>query len=200
MVGTLHRRWTGSRWRSRLFTRAAQAARSLALVVLTTLVLAGAAQAYERPAKLNEVAASYSLGVGEIRCPSQREWDADFASSFGYAYTNMLDDYSVLSPLVCAGALGVASNDVPDWQQALGVLVLVHESFHLRRWRWRRNEGKVECQAMVYFKEAAVRLGASGEHAHSLYAYAIALHMYKVSLFPQYRDRACKLTLWAAPE
>jgi len=111
----------------------------------------------------------------------------------------MLDDYSVLSPLVCAGALGVASNDVPDWQQALGVLVLVHEAFHLRRWRWRRNEGKVECQAMVYFKEAAVRLGASSERAHSLYVYAMALHMHKISLFPQYRDRACKLPLWAPP-
>ena len=181
-------------------TRAAKAARPLVLIVLATLVLVGAAQAYERPANLNEIAAFYSLGVGEIRCPSQREWDADFASSFGYAYTHMLDDYSVLSPLVCAGVLGVGNTDVPDWQQALGVLVLVHESFHLRRWRWRRNEGKVECQAMVYFKEAAVRLGASAEHAHSLYVDAMALHMHKVSLFPQYRDRACKLTLWAPPE
>ncbi len=199
-MGTLHQRCTRSRRRSSVCTRAAKAARSLALIVLATLVLAGAAQAYERPAKLNEVAAFYSLGVGEIRCPSQREWDADFASSFGYAYTNLLDDYSVLSPLVCAGALGVASNDVPDWQQALGVLVLVHESFHLRRWRWRRNEGKVECQAMVYFKEAVMRLGASAEHAHSLYVYAMALHMHKISLFPQYRDRACKLPLSAPPQ
>ena len=85
----------------------------------------------------------------------------------------------------CEGALAVGSTEVPEWKQALGVLVLLHESFHLRRWRWRRDEGKVECQAMVYFKEAAVQLGATPDEAHDLYAYAIALHAYKVSLFPR---------------
>jgi hypothetical protein len=172
---------------------------AMILAVGAALVVATAARAYERPAKLNEVAAVYSLGVGEIRCPSQEEWDADFGSSFGYAYTNMRDDYAVLSPLVCAGALGVGSDETEDWQEALGVLVLVHEAFHLRHWRWRRNEGKVECQAMVYFKEAAQGLGARPDQAHSLYAYAVALHAYKVSLFPQYRDRKCRLPAWAPP-
>jgi hypothetical protein len=53
---------------------------------------------------------------------------------------------------------------------------------------------------MVYFKEAAQRLGARPDQAHSLYAYALALHAYKVSLFPQYRDRRCRLAAWAPPE
>jgi hypothetical protein len=163
-------------------------------------VVSSAAHGYDRPAKLNEVAAVYSLGVGEIRCPSPDEWNADFASSFGYAYTNMREDHAVLSPLVCAGARGVGSNETDDWQEALGVLVLVHEAFHLRRWRWRRKEGKVECQAMVYFKEAAQRLGARPDQAHSLYAYALALHAYKVRLFRHYRDRTCRLPAWAPPE
>jgi hypothetical protein len=175
------------------------AARLLAFVVVVALTVPGGAGAYDRPVTLNEVALVYSLGVGEIRCPTPEEWEADFASSFGYAYTHMRDDYAVLSPQVCAGALGVETARMPDWQEALGVLVLVHESFHLRHWRWRRNEGKVECQAMVYFKEAAVRLGASAEHAHNLYAYAIALHQYKVNLFPEYRDRACRLPRWVPP-
>lgn len=174
------------------------AARLFAVLVALVLIAAEGAHAYDRPAKLNEVAGVYSLGVGEVRCPSDDEWAADFASSFGYAYTNMRDDYAVLSPLVCAGALGV-STDVPDWQEALGVLVLVHEAFHLRHWRWRRHEGKVECQAMTYFREAAERLGASPTHAYDLYAYALALHAYKVALFPQYRDRTCRLTLWQPP-
>jgi hypothetical protein len=176
------------------------AARSLAFVTAAALALAGGASAYERPAKVNEVAAVYSLGVGEVRCPSAEEWDADFASSFGYAYTNMRDNFAVLSPIVCAGALGVGTAETPDWQEALGILVLVHESFHLRHWRWRRNEGKVECQAMTYFRDAAERLGASAAHAHSLYAFALALHAYKVSVFPQYRDRACRLPVWTPPE
>lgn len=166
---------------------------------LAALCLPVAASGYEKPATLNEVARVYSLGVGEVRCPSPEEWKADWASSFGYAYTNVRDEYAVLSPQVCAGALGVGSEAVPDWQEALGVLVLVHESFHLRRWRWRRNEGKVECQALVYFREAAVRLGATVEHGASLYAYATALHAYKVRLFPQYRDPGCRVALWAPP-
>jgi hypothetical protein len=173
--------------------------RVVAALVITALVCAARATAYERPSRLNEVAAAYSLGAGEVRCPSAAEWESDFGASFGYAYTNLARDYAVLSPLVCAGARGVGSPTVPASQQALGVLVLVHESFHLRHWRWRRNEGKVECQAMVYFREAAAALGASEAEAYDLYAYAIALHVYKVSLFPEYRDRSCRFALWAPP-
>jgi hypothetical protein len=164
------------------------------------LTLPAATSAYDKPARLNAVAMVYSLGVGEVRCPSAEEWNADFASSFGYAYTHMSDEYAVLSPLVCAGALAVGNPEVSDWHEALGVLVLVHESFHLRRWRWRRSEGKVECQAMVYFKDAAVRLGATPAHAYELYAYAIALHEYKVGVFPQYRDHTCRAAAWLPPE
>jgi hypothetical protein len=49
---------------------------------------------------------------------------------------------------------------VPAWQQALGVLVLTHEAFHLRHWRFRRNEGKVECQALVCFRDPAAFIRA----------------------------------------
>jgi hypothetical protein len=172
----------------------------LAVAAFAALATVASVQAYERPPLLNEVAMVYSLSVGEVRCASEAEWNADFASSFASAYTNLRDDYSVLSPLICEGALAVGTTTVPDWQQALGVLVLVHESFHLRHWRWRRNEGKVECQAMVYFKEAAVRLGATGDRAHELYAYAVALRAYKVGLFPQYRDKSCRAPAWRPPE
>jgi hypothetical protein len=102
--------------------------------------------------------------------------------------------------MVCAGAVGVGTAEAPEWQQALGVLVLVHESFHLRHWRWRRDEGKVECQALIYFRDAATRLGATAAQAYGLYAYAIALHRYKASIFPQYRVRGCPYTQWIPPE
>ena len=69
----------------------------------------------------------------------------------------------------------------------------------LRHWRSRRNEGKVECQALVFFKEAAQRLGATAPQADDLYAYALALHEYKVRLFPQYRDPKCVVPPWAPP-
>jgi hypothetical protein len=158
-----------------------------------------ARRAHDTPTKLTAVARVYSLGVGEVRCASSLEWNADFASSFGWAYTNLRDEYVVLGPLVCEGALNVGSPEVPAWQQALGSLVVVHEAFHLRRWRYRRNEGKVECQALVYFTDAARRLGATAAQADELYPYALALDAYQVRLFPRYRDRSCVIPPWVPP-
>ena len=169
------------------------------LSLVVAFVLIPSASAYEVPGRLNEVARVYSLGVGEIRCPSREEWEADWASSFGWAYTDVRRDYTVLGPVVCTGALGVGSADVPAWQQALGALVLTHEAFHLRHWRYRRNEGKVECQALANFRDAARRLGATAAHAEDLYAYALAWHGYKVRLFPQYRDPKCVILPWTPP-
>jgi hypothetical protein len=167
--------------------------------VLVVLVLAPSVGADELPARLETVAHVYSLGVGEVRCASEVEWDADFASAVGWAYTNVRDEYTVLGPRVCAGALGVGTAEVPLWQQALGALVLTHEAFHLRRWRFRRNEGKVECQAIVYFKDAAQRLGATAAQAENLYPYALALHAHQLRLFPRYRDPGCVVPPWAPP-
>jgi len=169
------------------------------LTLVVALVLVPSATAYDVPSELNEVAHVYSLGVGDVRCPSRAEWDEDWASSFGWAYTNVRADYTVLGPAVCAGALGVGSANVPAWQQALGVLVLTHEAFHLRHWRFRRNEGKVECQALANFRDAAQRLGATAAQAEELYPYTLALHGYKVRLFPQYRDPKCVIPPWDPP-
>jgi hypothetical protein len=115
------------------------------------------------------------------------------------AYTNLGDDHSMLGPLACEGALNVAGPDVPIWQQALGVLVLTHEAFHLRHWRFRRDEGKVECQAIVHFKDAAERLGATAAQAEDLYPYALAWHARLMRLFPRYRDPKCVIPPWNPP-
>jgi hypothetical protein len=172
---------------------------AVAAGLLTAALLVPTAPASDATARLTEVARVYSLGIGEVRCASSADWNADFASSFSSAYTNLRDDYTILSPRVCEGALGVGGTAVPAWQQALGALVLTHEAYHLRHWRHRRDEGKVECQALVYFREAAQRLGATPAQAEDLYAYALALHTYKVRLFPQYRDPGCVVPPWKPP-
>jgi hypothetical protein len=165
-------------------------------VLLLALVLAHAANAYETPTRLNEVVHVYSLGAGEVRCASPAEWTTDSYARSYWAYTNVRKDYTVLSPLVCEGAQNVANTEVPAWQRAVGTLVLVHEAFHLRHWRFRRHEGKVECQAMVYFTEAAQRLGASEQEANNLYPYALAWHGRRDLLRPWDRDRTCVLPPW----
>lgn len=169
------------------------------LSLVLVLALTPSAAAYQVASTLNEAARVYSMGAGEVRCPSREEWDQDWASSFGWAYTDVRKGYTQLGPVVCAGALGVGRADVPAWQQALGVLVLTHEAFHLRHWRFRKNEGKVECQALANFRDAARRLGATAAQAEDLYPYALALHDYKVELFPQYRDSKCVIPPWAPP-
>ena len=169
------------------------------LSLVVALVLVPSATAYEVPSKLNEVTHVYSLGLGEVRCPSREEWADDWASSFGWAYTNIREDYTVLGPVLCTGALGVGSADVPAWQQALGALVLTHEAFHVRHWRFRKHECKAECQALANFRDATRRLGATAAQVEDLYPYALALHDYKVRLFPQYKDPKCVIPPWAPP-
>jgi hypothetical protein len=102
-------------------------------------------------------------------------------------------------PLLCAGATAVSDRGLPPWQRATGTLVLVHEAYHLRRWKWRRNEAKVECQAIRHFVDGAERLGASPELANDLLPYALAAHARMVTLFPEYRDPRCKLPVWTLP-
>jgi hypothetical protein len=83
--------------------------RAVVVVVLAVAVLlvAPAAAAYDTPTRLNEVAHVYSLGVGEVRCPSEAEWGADpYSTSFGWGYTNvrrdtiMLYDYWIIAARV----------------------------------------------------------------------------------------------------
>jgi hypothetical protein len=161
---------------------------------------ASAAPASDRPVLLNDVARVYSLGVGEVRCPSQAEWDADpHRVSFSWGYTNLRGDYTVLPPMICKGAISLGTNSVPAWQQAAGVWMLVHEAFHLRHWRFRRNEAKVGCQTIVYFTDAATSLGASEAQAWELYPYALALYELEIDLYPWHRDPKCIVPSWIAP-
>lgn len=159
-----------------------------------------AAERYGEPsAALTRIAHVYSLGVGTVHCATPRNWNIDFASAMGWAYTNLRDEHAVLGPTACEGALNVGSTTVPLWQQALGTLALTHEAFHLRHWRFQRNEGKVSCQALVHFRGAAQQLGATAEHAEQLYPYALALHAHQTQLFSHYRDPSCVIPPWAPP-
>ena len=175
------------------------------LLVLGGLLAAGPASAYDRPPSLESVASYFALRPAEVRCPSMEEWTSDPIwgtqpnPQRAWGYTDMLNDHIVLHPALCAGALAVPDATVPAWQRAAGVLVLVHESYHLRRWKWRRNEAKVECQAIRHFRTGAELLGASPELANDLLPYALAAHERMVRLFPNYLDPRCTLPLWALP-
>jgi hypothetical protein len=170
--------------------------------IVAALSLSPSAFAYDRPAELNRVASVFAMREAEVRCPSNAEWEADPIWGGGpraWGYTNMLRDYIELHPALCAGALGVADEALPSWQRAVGVLVLVHEAYHLRYWRWRFDEAKVECQAIRHFRVGAQLLGATRELANELLPYALSAHARMGRLFPEYRDPSCQLPLWTPP-
>jgi hypothetical protein len=175
------------------------------LVCGVALLAAQPASAYERPPLLERVASTFAQGPAEVRCPSTEEWIGDPIWGTGpnpsraWGYTDMLNEHIVLHPALCAGALAISNPQVPSWERAAGALVLVHEAYHLRHWRWRRDEAKVECQAIRHFVVGAQLLGASPVLANDLLPFALAAHARMVTLFPVYRDRTCKLPLWKLP-
>jgi hypothetical protein len=179
---------------------------ALASVVLATVLsTATPASAYDRPPLLERVASYFAQRPAQLRCPSMEEWTSDPiwgsapSSQRAWGYTDMRNDYIVLHPTLCAGALAVSDPALQAWQRATGVLVLVHEAYHLRRWTGRRSEPRVECAAIAHFTSAAEQLGASPQLANDLLPYALAAHARMVRLFPNYRDRKCRLPLWAPP-
>ena len=160
---------------------------------------------YDRPALIEQVASFFALRPADVRCPTMAEWVSDPIWGNGpdpqraWGYTDMLHDFSVIHPLLCAGANAVTDTAVPAWQRATGVLVLVHESYHLRHWSGRYSEAKVECQAVRRFRQGAELLGATPELANDLLPYGLAAHDRMVRLYPNYRDRTCNLPLWTLP-
>jgi hypothetical protein len=180
-------------------------AAALALVLATVLLTAPRASAYERPVLLERVAATFALRSAEVRCSTTEEWVDDPIWGTGpgvtraWGYTDMIHEHIVMHPALCAGALAVSDPGLPLWQRAVGTLVLVHEAYHLRHWRWRLSEAKVECQAIRRFTVGAKLLGASPELANELLPFALAAHQRMVTLFPGYRDGGCKLPLWRLP-
>jgi hypothetical protein len=68
-----------------------------------------AARAYDRPADLERVASSFALRAAEVRCPSTDEWIRDPIWGTGpnpsraWGYTDMVGEYIVLHPALCAG-------------------------------------------------------------------------------------------------
>jgi hypothetical protein len=175
---------------------------ALAVALVCVLASAPAAAAYERPPELERVASIFAMRSAEVRCPSSAEWTSDPIWGGGpraWGYTNMPYEYVELHPALCAGALAVADATRPPWQRATGVLVLVHEAYHLRQWRWRFNEAKVECQAIRHFTVGARLLGASPPQANDLLPYALAVHARMGRLFPEYLEPGCTLPTWKPP-
>ncbi len=123
----------------------------------------------------------------------------DSLGAWGFVYQPIGQQKDMhLDPLVCQGALSVNDPLVPAWQRALGVMVLIHESYHLRRWSAAGNEAQVQCRAIRHWKVGMRILGASEETITELWPFALVAH-YELSNISDwfgerpYRDDNCNV-------
>jgi hypothetical protein len=131
-----------------------------------------------------------------VRCMGHDEPNSPYSAG-AWAYVNDYDTQTIYADVqVCEGALAIAHHDssVPAWQRALGVLVITHESYHLRlNVDDRFNEGHTECRAIRHVAYMIRRLGGSPDE---LMPYALALHYHLIVDAPRYNDSGCKVPWW----
>jgi hypothetical protein len=178
---------------------ARQLAFAAAALALLALLLAPRAHAVDQPIGLDGATAFFAHRHPTILCPTSLDWNEDPLVSSQAApeqvlgYTRMFADEIVLAPEVCEGARGVADPRLAPQERALGILVLVHEALHVRRWKNRWVEARVECLAIRDFTLGAVLLGGTPEEAAELLPYGVAAHRQMGELSPQYADPTCAL-------
>lgn len=180
----------------------AGAIRGVLSVVALSLVFAAPA----KPAtfgQLNSWASLFAMRQVTIDCPDPKTWSDDELAR-GLAYVPIgppmtsFASHAVVSPVVCAGARAVAEGHptAPRWKMALGVLVVVHEAYHLRLWAHRLDEGRVNCEAIRHFKVAVRLLGGSQELADELLPYALSIYWRLAVEAPAYHWKRCRVPNW----
>lgn len=115
--------------------------------------------------------------------------------SWGYVYLFWPQEH--MSKDVCDGAYAIGhGGGAPEWQQAVGALVLAHESFHLKQslsWAQRASEAQTECRAIKRFRQTVLDLGGSVALADRLLPYALAVHYRLARLVDEYWHEPCKV-------
>jgi hypothetical protein len=116
-----------------------------------------------------------------VRCPeSAEEWSfdlggpADAEDVYGRTFnqTAVVEFRWDLCPILD----NLASSTAEDSTKALAVLTLIHESYHVRRWSWRLDEARVECQAIRHFRVGVLILGGTQQLADQLFPFALTWH------------------------
>jgi hypothetical protein len=139
---------------------------------------AGQANAWTRNPTISAIASVFAMRGVSVRCYGRDESNspADYGA-WGYVKKPLgRARYAAVDDSLCDAALHVNDPAYDTFHRALGVLVIVHESYHLRNWGGAGSEGKVECQAIRHWKVAARMFGATNETLDLLFPTALALH------------------------
>jgi hypothetical protein len=167
-------------------------------LVASALVLTQRAQAYTIDPHIAAFVEVFANGTpAEVRCPeSPEEWSHDLGDPpyaeeiYGRTFTSteVVEFRSDLCPIL----ENLAGSTADDSTKALAVLSLVHESYHVRHWRWRLNEAHVECQAIRHFRVGVRVLGGSQQLADQLFPLALAWHN-RITEGPAYYLASCNV-------
>jgi hypothetical protein len=170
--------------------RARLALAALVTLGCVTLLCAPPALAqYESP-KLAAVASVFAMEPVKVTCSEHGEDSILDFEAWGYVYLAVPEVH--MSTYLCHAAENVTSDAYGLSLRAIAVLVLTHESYHLRTvWGGRGDEALVECKAIRHFRYSAQMLGASPELATQLRVYALAFHWRLAARHPAYNLAGC---------
>jgi hypothetical protein len=153
--------------------------------------------------ELDRWASVFAMRQVSVQCPGPEAWGVDEVARDGWAYVPLGPpmtapaSHAVAAPPVCGGALAVAGRvSAERWQMALGVLTLLHEAYHLRIWRHRLDEGRVNCQAIRHVKVGVRLLGGSRQLADDLLPYALSIYWRLAVKTPAYHWERCRVPGW----
>jgi hypothetical protein len=173
----------------------------LALAVLAAPPAPPAAADTNYP-ELDHVASVLAMRPVQIDCPDQTDWNADSLAAHDWDYVIFYGgqpaDSARVDPLICSGALAIPGaaagqpTGLDDWQLAIAVLIIAHESYHLRKWSLNADEAAVECRAIRHFTTTVQLLGGTHALAERLLPWALAFHFRMAALHPEYRSPRCK--------
>jgi len=161
----------------------------LSTLCLLTLAAAPSGKAATSYLELNAFLSKFAMRPVSLICESVDE-DKTLEGSWAYVRLPVGQQHQAdAREAICEGALAVAHGNetVPDWKRALGVIVTVHEAYHLRHWAGAGSEAKVECKAIRHFKVAVEILGGSRRVAEELLPVALAYH-YQFVYFSKLRS------------
>lgn len=175
--------------------------RRLLLAALASLLLAAPAAAYSTHPELDATASWLAQRPVTVRCLTAAEAEADMAIQlFGAAaYVEITPDggpenYTVFDHGLCEKLLAVKDD---SWRGryslsaiAWAVLVLTHESGHLRGWAWWTSEARTNCWALRHARYVALRLGASDDLSYGIRSWAV--YWYRKQP-PDYRLAGCRI-------
>jgi len=175
----------------------------LLAVILMSLVSATSASPYAQNTTIDATASWLAMRPVSVRCLTQQESDEDPAIAMGAAAYVLGDDYpdgwhpwdySVFMHGVCEPLVALAAGDLSGYSVgdvAWSILVLTHESGHLRGVRWSASEARTECWAIRHVRYVARRFGVTDPFfLKMIVGVSLAYHN---SMDKSYRLASCKL-------